>query len=85
MINTNITEVITYIAVIVDSGVTMAVSVFGLFDEAEKFIADYFNDPDEMAKYGCTLVRLPGDMMNAWIDKQPTLSVTIVESVLRIH
>ncbi len=80
-----VTEVITYIAVIVDSGVTMAVAVFGLFDEAERFIAGYFNAPDEMSKYGCTLVRLPGPMMNSWLDRQPTLSVTITESTLRIH
>jgi hypothetical protein len=81
----NVTEVKIFIVTIIDSGVLIAVQPCGTFDGAEMFVAEYFNDPDEMAKYGCTLVRLPGDMMWAWINKQPTLLVTITESVLRIH
>lgn len=81
----NVVEVKIYIVVIVDSGVLMAVQPFGLFDDAEKFIAGYFNAPDEMAKYGCTLVRLPGEMMGAWIARQTNLSVTITECPLRIY
>ena len=81
----NITEVKIFIVAIVDSGVLMAVQPFGLFDDAERFIADYFNAPDEMKKHGGTLVRLPGAMIWSWIDKQPTLSVTITECLLRLY
>lgn len=80
----SITTVTTFIAVIVDSGVTMAVAVFGLFDEAEQFIADYFNSDDEIVKYARTGKLLVGPMTNAWIDRQPHLSVTVTESILRI-
>ena len=83
--DTNIVEVKIFTVAIVDSGVLMAVQPCGTFDDAEKYIADYFNAPDEMAKHGVTLKRLPGCMTNDWIDRQPTLSVTITESVLRIY
>lgn len=81
----NYTEVQTFIVVIVDSGIIMAVNVFGLFDEAEQFIADYFNSEDEMQKYGRTQKLLKGPMTDAWIGRNPYLSITITESLLRIR
>lgn len=80
----NHTEIQTFIAVIVDSGVTMAVSVFGTFDGAEQFIADYFNSEDEILKYARTGKMLAGPMTNSWVERQPHLSITITESILRI-
>ena len=79
-------EIITlYIVVIVDSGVTMAVQPCGEVEEAEQYIADYFNSEDEMIKYGRTQKSLPGPMTNAWIDRNPQLHVSITLGDMRIH
>ncbi len=78
-------EAMIYIVVIVDSGVTMAVKPYGIVEEAEQSIADYFNSKDEMVKYGRTQKSLPGPMTNAWIDRNPHLDVSITQSTLRLH
>jgi hypothetical protein len=78
-------EIVIYIAVIVDSGVTMHVEACGSVEEAERAIADYFNSKDEMIKYGRTQKSLPGPMINSWIDRNPHLDVSITQSTLRFH